>query len=127
MRSARNANPSARAAKTSARWGSWRGGSSRRRDGSGSTCGPRESCPVTDDPEAIYRQTTPASRAIHEAAVRVMPGGTTRPTTYFHPYPLYIDRGEGCRAWGADGSERIDMTRHYTATILGHAHATVGT
>jgi len=80
---------------------------------------------VTDDPEAIYRQTTPASRAIHEAAVRVMPGGTTRTTTYFDPYPLYIDRGKGCRVWDADGTERIDMLGNYTAMILGHAHPKV--
>src|SRR5438132_13067935 len=125
MRSARKANPSAPAAKTSAPWRSWRRRSSRRRDGSQSTCGPRESCPVTDDPEAIYRHTTPGSRAIHEAAVRVMPGGTTRTTTYFDPYPLYIDRGQGCRVWDADGTERIDMLGNYTAMILGHAHPKV--
>src|SRR5437763_2170949 len=51
-----------------------------------------------------------------------MPGGTTRTTTYFDPYPLYIERGEGCRVWDADGTERIDMLGNYTAMILGHAH-----
>src|SRR5256886_14805062 len=51
-----------------------------------------------------------------------MPGGTTRTTTYFDPYPLYIERGEGCRIWDADGTERIDMLGNYTAMILGHAH-----
>src|SRR5436189_2047405 len=74
------------------------------------------------DPEALYRQTTAASRALHEKAVAVMPGGTTRTTTYFDPYPLYIERGEGCRIWDADGTERIDMLGNYTAMILGHAH-----
>ena len=54
-----------------------------------------------------------------------MPGGTTRTTTYFDPYPLYIDRGEGCRIWDADGAERIDMLGNYTAMILGHAHPKV--
>jgi glutamate-1-semialdehyde 2,1-aminomutase len=54
-----------------------------------------------------------------------MPGGTTRTTTYFDPYPLYIDRGEGCRIWDADGTERIDMLGNYTAMILGHAHPKV--
>jgi len=80
---------------------------------------------VTDDPEVAYRQTTRASRAIHERAVAVMPGGTTRTTTYFDPYPLYIDRGEGCRVWDADGTERIDFLGNYTAMILGHAHPKV--
>jgi glutamate-1-semialdehyde 2,1-aminomutase len=80
---------------------------------------------VPDDPEAIYRQTTPGSRAIHQKAVAVMPGGTTRTTTYFDPYPLYIERGEGCRVWDADGTERIDFLGNYTAMILGHAHPKV--
>src|SRR5438876_6879770 len=77
------------------------------------------------DPEAVYRRTTPASRSMHEKAVAVMPGGTTRTTTYFEPYPLYIERGEGCRVWDADGTERIDMLGNYTAMILGHAHPKV--
>lgn len=77
------------------------------------------------DPSAVYRQTTPASQALHERAVRAMPGGTTRTTTYFDPYPLYIDRGEGCRVWDVDGTERIDMLGNYTAMILGHAHPKV--
>jgi glutamate-1-semialdehyde 2,1-aminomutase len=54
-----------------------------------------------------------------------MPGGTTRTTTYFDPYPLYIERGDGCRVWDADGTERIDMLGNYTAMILGHAHPKV--
>jgi glutamate-1-semialdehyde 2,1-aminomutase len=77
------------------------------------------------DPEEIYRQTTPGSRELHEKAVRVMPGGTTRTTTYFDPYPLFIDRGEGCLVWDVDGTERIDMLGNYTAMILGHAHPKV--
>ena len=74
------------------------------------------------DPEAVYRQTTPRSRALHERAAKAMPGGTTRTTTYFDPYPVYIERGEGCRVWDADGVERIDMIGNYTAMILGHSH-----
>ena len=54
-----------------------------------------------------------------------MPGGTTRTTTYFDPYPLYIERGQGCRVWDVDGIERIDMLGNYTAMILGHAHPKV--
>jgi glutamate-1-semialdehyde 2,1-aminomutase len=77
------------------------------------------------DPEEVYRRTTPTSRALYERAVKVMPGGTTRTTTYFDPYPLYIERGEGCRIWDADGTERIDMLGNYSAMILGHAHPKV--
>ncbi len=76
-------------------------------------------------PEETYRRTTPRSQELHERAVAVMPGGTTRTTTYFAPYPLYIERGEGCRIWDADGTERIDMLGNYTAMILGHAHPNI--
>src|SRR6266704_3767461 len=81
--------------------------------------------PSVVDPEATYRRQTPGSRALHDRAVGVMPGGTTRTTTYFDPYPLYIDRGEGCRIWDVDGTERLDMLGNYTAMILGHAHPKV--
>jgi glutamate-1-semialdehyde 2,1-aminomutase len=77
------------------------------------------------DPEEVYRRSTPGSRRLHERAAAVMPGGTTRTTTYFDPYPLFIDRGEGCRIWDADGTERLDMLGNYTAMILGHAHPKV--
>jgi len=77
---------------------------------------------IATDPEARYRETTPGSREHHERAANVMPGGTTRTTTYFDPYPLYIERGEGCRVWDVDGTERIDMLGNYTAMILGHSH-----
>src|SRR5437762_2959398 len=77
------------------------------------------------DPEVAYRETTARSRALHERALTVMPGGTTRTTTYFAPYPLYIERGEGCRVWDVDGTERIDMIGNYTAMILGHSHPKV--
>src|SRR5437868_4711346 len=83
------------------------------------------SCSVTVDPEVTYGRTTPGSRALHEKARAVMPGGTTRTTTYFDPYPLFVDRGEGCRIWDVDGTERIDMLGNYTALILGHAHPKV--
>src|SRR5438067_3379198 len=77
------------------------------------------------DAEEIYRRSTPASKALHERSARVMPGGTTRTTTYFEPYPLFIERGEGCRIWDVDGVERIDMLGNYMAMILGHAHPKV--
>ena len=77
---------------------------------------------IATDPETRYRETTAGSRALHERAAKVMPGGTTRTTTYFDPYPLYIERGEGCRIWDVDGTERIDMLGNYTAMILGHAN-----
>src|SRR5262245_65042150 len=72
-----------------------------------------------------YRTKTGRSRQLFEEALRVMPGGNSRTTTFYDPYPFYITRGEGCRIWDADGTERLDFNGNYTSLILGHAHAAV--
>jgi glutamate-1-semialdehyde 2,1-aminomutase len=54
-----------------------------------------------------------------------MPGGTTRTTVYFAPYPLYIERGQGAKVWDVDGTSRLDFIGNYSALILGHAHPNV--
>src|SRR5258706_13840083 len=54
-----------------------------------------------------------------------MPGGNSRTTTFFDPYPFYIARGAGARIWDADGNERLDFKGKYTSLILGHANPTV--
>ena len=80
---------------------------------------------VTDRIEREYRDATPRSRELHERALRRMPGGSTRTTVYFRPYPLYLERGEGCHVVDADGTRRLDFIGNYTALILGHAHPDV--
>jgi glutamate-1-semialdehyde 2,1-aminomutase len=70
---------------------------------------------------ADYTAKTARSRALHEEAARVMPGGNSRTTTFFDPYPFYLARGQGPRMWDADGIERLDFNGNYTSLILGHA------
>ena len=72
-----------------------------------------------------YQAKTPRSRQLFEDALRVMPGGNSRTTTFFDPYPFYIARGEGARIWDADGNERLDFNCNYTSLILGHANPAV--
>jgi len=72
-----------------------------------------------------YQAKTPRSRQLFEEALRVMPGGNSRTTTFFDPYPFYITRGEGPRIWAADGVERLDFNGNYTSLILGHANPAV--
>jgi allophanate hydrolase subunit 2 len=66
-----------------------------------------------------YKAKTGRSRELFEEALRVMPGGNSRTTTFFDPYPFYITRGEGARLWDADGVERLDFNGNYTSLILG--------
>ncbi|MFQ5829115.1 MAG: aspartate aminotransferase family protein [Candidatus Methylomirabilia bacterium] len=68
-----------------------------------------------------YETKTARSRALHEEALRVMPGGNSRSTTFFDPYTFYMARGTGARIWDVDGVERLDFNGNYTSLILGHA------
>jgi glutamate-1-semialdehyde 2,1-aminomutase len=68
-----------------------------------------------------YASKTSRSRALHEEAVAVMPGGNSRTTTFFDPYPFYFQRGQGAHIWDADGTERVDFNGNYTSLVLGHA------
>ncbi len=72
-----------------------------------------------------YLAKTGRSRALHEEAVAVMPGGNSRTTTFFDPYPFYIQRGQGAHVWDADGVDRLDFNGNYTSLIVGHAHPDV--
>jgi glutamate-1-semialdehyde 2,1-aminomutase len=72
-----------------------------------------------------YKAKTPRSGQMYEEALRVMPGGNSRTTTFFDPYPFFITRGAGARIWDADGAERLDFNGNYTSLILGHAHPSV--
>lgn len=72
-----------------------------------------------------YLSRTAASRRLHEQARRVMPGGDTRTSAYWAPYPMFIERGLGCRLWDADGNVYVDFVNNYTSLILGHAHPAV--
>lgn len=69
----------------------------------------------------------PQSRSAHlfERARRVMPAGNSRLTVAQSPYPIYIDRAEGCRVWDVDGVERIDCVNNMTSLIHGHRHPAV--
>jgi glutamate-1-semialdehyde 2,1-aminomutase len=69
-----------------------------------------------------YQRRTPKSLLAHRAARGVMPGGDTRTTTHFEPYPLYMERGIGCRLSDLDGWTYLDFLGNYTSMICGHAH-----
>lgn len=72
-----------------------------------------------------YARRRPLSRARHEAALRVMPGGNTRSVLFHGPFPLTAVRGEGCRLWDADGHVYVSMIGEYTAGLFGHSHPAI--
>jgi len=69
-----------------------------------------------------YLVRTPASAKIHVRACEFMPGGTSRQASFWAPYPLTIERGEGTYFWDVDGHQYLDLINNYTAMVHGHAY-----
>ena len=72
--------------------------------------------------EETYRAATEKSAQMAKRAERVMPGGDTRTTTFFRPYTLTIQRGEGPFLWDVDGNRYIDLLGNYTSLVHGNAY-----
>jgi len=83
----------------------------------------RSATPTTT--EERFADLTPRSRELWARATRSLPGGNSRTTIFQEPYPVYFERGEGCRVVDADGVERIDFINNYTSLVLGHCHPRV--
>jgi glutamate-1-semialdehyde 2,1-aminomutase len=70
----------------------------------------------------MYPDKQSKSAKLYERAVKVMPGGNSRHTVYFPPYPIYAARAEGARVWDVDGESRLDFINNYSSLIHGHNH-----
>jgi glutamate-1-semialdehyde 2,1-aminomutase len=62
----------------------------------------------------------PRSRAAHEKAAESMPGGNTRTTLFYPPFPLTMASADGCRLTDLDGHTYVDLLGDYTAGLYGH-------
>jgi glutamate-1-semialdehyde 2,1-aminomutase len=74
---------------------------------------------------AEYVRDHPRSRDLHARAQGALPGGDTRTVTFFGPFPVYIERGEGCRLHDVDGHALLDLLGNYTSMIWGHGHPVI--
>lgn len=75
--------------------------------------------------ERRYIDANPQSRARFEAARAVMPGGNTRTTLHYDPFPVTLVRGEGARLYDLDGHEYVDFLGEYTAGLYGHSEPAI--
>ena len=67
---------------------------------------------MTESPSAEtgrYTESTPKSRELQGEAERFLPGGSSRGTAYFEPYPFFVDRGEGHYVYDVDGNRYLDL------------------
>ena len=71
-----------------------------------------------------FRARTTRSREMYEAGTSFT-AGPAKGAYYYRPYPLSMDRGEGCHLWDVDGNKYLDCANHHTAQVLGHNHPRV--
>jgi glutamate-1-semialdehyde 2,1-aminomutase len=70
----------------------------------------------------VYPDNYSNSARLYDRALHVMPGGNSRHTVYFPPYPIYAVRAQGARVWDAEGVDRLDLINNYSSLIHGHNH-----
>jgi len=77
---------------------------------------------LTSREEEVYQQKTPSSARFFAEARQYMPGGDSRSTLFYRPYPAVMERGEGCWLSDLDGNRLLDFTGNHSVLIHGYAH-----
>jgi glutamate-1-semialdehyde 2,1-aminomutase len=75
--------------------------------------------------EERYVLANPRSAAQFAKAAQAMPGGNTRTTVHFSPFPLCMAQGSGARLTDLDGHVYVDFVNEYTAGLFGHSNPTI--
>ena len=68
-----------------------------------------------------YLKSTPKSKALWEDAKNFLPGGDSRNSIFWAPYPIFVDSAKGCHVIDSDGTDRLDFIGTMTTLILGHS------
>ncbi len=74
--------------------------------------------------EEIYTAENPSSLEQFDRDRKSMPGGA-KGAYFYAPYPLTMQRGEGCYLYDIDERRRVDFANHHTGQILGHNNPAV--
>jgi glutamate-1-semialdehyde 2,1-aminomutase len=72
-----------------------------------------------------YPDSHRTSQKLFQRAQKVLPGGNTRTTVLVEPFPVYLERGEGCRVWDVDGNVYYDCISNFTSMIHGYGAPSV--
>jgi glutamate-1-semialdehyde 2,1-aminomutase len=78
--------------------------------------------PVLQDAIAEFVAKRPKTQALHDRALKVMPGGNTRSVLFTAPFPIRADSAQGHSIRDVDGHRYIDFLGEYSAGIYGHSH-----
>jgi glutamate-1-semialdehyde 2,1-aminomutase len=67
-----------------------------------------------------YRERTPNSGRRFEELRRYLPGGDSRSTLFYPPYPAVLVQGDGCRVADLDGNRLLDLTGNHSILVHGY-------
>ena len=67
-----------------------------------------------------YRRRTPSSARRFEELRLYLPGGDSRSTLFYPPYPAVLVQGEGCRVTDLDGNRLLDVTGNHSILVHGY-------
>ena len=80
---------------------------------------------AVEEARARYAAARPRTRAQHEQAERVLPGGNTRTVLYSRPFPLRVSRAWDAVLEDVDGHTYVDLLGEYSAGLYGHSNPVV--
>ena len=78
-----------------------------------------------NDEAQRYRERTPDSGCRFEELRCYLPGGDSRSTLFYPPYPAVLVQGAGCRVVDLDGNRLLDLTGNHSILVHGYGAARV--
>ena len=72
-----------------------------------------------------FKSNSQNSQNFQKQAEKYLPGGSSRGTAFFEPYPTYFNRGLGKYVYDVDENKYLDYMINATSMILGHSHPKV--
>jgi glutamate-1-semialdehyde 2,1-aminomutase len=80
---------------------------------------------AVQEAEARYAAANPESARINAAAKGSMPGGNTRTTLHYGPFPLCVRTASGSTVTDVDGHTYVDFINEHTAGVFGHSEPAI--
>jgi glutamate-1-semialdehyde 2,1-aminomutase len=90
-----------------------------------STADARPALALDAEEERRYRERTPRSRELLEETRKLIPTGHGGGMWYQLPYPVLLERGEGCWIWDVDGNRYLDLRIGDWVMIHGHSNPVI--
>ena len=72
-----------------------------------------------------FKSNSQNSQNFQKQAEKYLPGGSSRGTAFFEPYPTYFNKGLGKYVYDVDNNKYLDYMINATSLILGHSHPKV--